>query len=63
MHAVEQLHATLDEASGMTTVDVFLKHRPRDPVVIARHHTVFFSYRFCYRGMGFFEEDHYELPN
>ena len=26
----------------MTTVDVFLKRRPRDPVIFARHHTVTF---------------------
>lgn len=28
--------------AGMTTVDVFLKRRPRDPVIFARHHTVTF---------------------
>ncbi len=28
--------------AGMTTIDVFLKRRPRDPVIYARHHTVTF---------------------
>ena len=28
--------------AGMTTLDVFLNRRPRDPVIYARHHTVTF---------------------